>query len=460
MRLDPSTLRRRLGRAVAVTAAPLLVLASRSASASPEDIFGYGTRSPAMGGTGVAHSEGFEAAYTNPALLSRTRELKLTLGFEAARFDLHADGKGLPGEVPYRPMRGMIIGVDVPIPLRGVLRDRIGAALALSTPTDVIVRGNIPYPEQAQFPLLPDRAQSVSIRAGIGIDAGWGLRLGAGFAALAELDGSAVVQTDATGRVASNVQDQLIATYAPTFGLSFDVPFKDREMTRIGASYRGALAANFDVTIDATKLSSLNIPVLTIAGLAQYDPEQLSFEVARSQGAFLFAAGVTYKRWSRYPGILQATLPCPPSDPTCGSLVPPSIVYADTLVPRVAAEYTLDAARSLQVHLRAGAFYEPSSLPSKLPPSQAFDPLSQAAVSLPTRYFDTDRLAITLGYGALLRDPLPPVTLDLFAQAHFLLSRTTESDASGAASAGGSVHSVGKASGAVLAAGLLLGVAF
>jgi long-chain fatty acid transport protein len=449
----------RLAAAIAALLVP--TLATVTASASPEDIFGYGSRSPAMGGTGVAHSEGFEAAYTNPALLSRIRELKLTLGFEAATFDLHADGAGLPGEVPYDSMRGIVIGLDVPIPLGGVLKDRIGTALALSTPTNVIVRGDIPYPENAQFPLLPDRAQSVSIRAGIGVDLGWGIRLGAGFAALAELDGSAVVQTDATGRVTSNVQDQLVATYAPTFGLSFDVPFKDRETTRIGVSYRGSLAANFDVTIDATKLSSLNIPVLTIAGLAQYDPEQLSFEIARSQGAFLFAAGATYKRWSRYPGILEATLPCPANDPTCGALVPPSITYSDTIVPRVGVEYTVTGRKPFILHVRAGAFYEPSALPSKLPSSQAFDPVSQQTINVPTRYFDADRLAITLGYGVALRNPLPPITLDLFGQVHVLMPRTVESDASNAATPGvASVDSVGKVSGTVLAAGLLAGVSF
>jgi long-chain fatty acid transport protein len=255
----------------------------------------------------------------------------------------------------------------------------------------------------------------------------------------------------------SNVQDQLVATYAPAFGLSFDVPFKDRETTRLGVSYRGALAATFDVTIDATKLSSLNLPVLTIAGLAQYDPEQVSFELARTQGAFLFAVGASYKRWSRYPGILQATLPCPASDPTCGALVPPSIVYSDVIVPRAAAELTLEPSRRLQLRLRAGAFYEPSPLPGKLPSSQAFDPATEATAALPTRYFDADRLAITLGYGLVLRDPLPPVTLDLFAQAHVLVPRTITSDAQGTGASG---ESAGRVSGTVLVAGLLAGVAF
>ena len=79
----------------------------------------------------------------------------------------------------------------------------------------------------------------------------------------------------------------------------------------------------------------------------------------------------------------------------------------------------------------------------------AFDMTSQATVSLPTRYFDADRLAITLGYGVALRDPLPPITLDLFGQAHALMPRTITSD-----------DSVGKVSGTVFAAGLLAGVKF
>jgi long-chain fatty acid transport protein len=450
-------------RLAAVLAAPLLsVFIAATASASPEDVFGYGPRSTAMGGTGVAHSDGFDAAYTNPALLSRMRALKLTLGFEGASFDLHAQGAGLPGSVPYDSMHAIVIGLDVPLPLGGVLKDRIGTGLALSTPTNVIVRGDIPYPETAQFPLLPDRTQSVSVRGGIGLDVGWGVRLGAGFAALAELDGGAVVQTDATGKVTSNVQTQLVATYAPTFGASFDVPIKDHQTTRVGASYRGALAATFDVTIDATKLSTLNIPVLTIAGLAQYDPEQWSFELARTQGPFLFAVGATYKRWSQYPGILRATLPCPATNPSCGALVPPTITYTDTVVPRIGAEYTLPSLRrALALHVRAGAFYEPSPMPSNLASSKTFDLASQQTISVPTRYYDADRLAVTLGYGVALKHPLPPVSLDFFGQAHFLLPRTIESDASNASVPGiASVNSVGKVSGTVLAAGLLLGVEF
>ncbi len=451
-------------RAVAAFAASVLALACTcvlggEASASPEDVLGYGTRSPAMGGTGTAHSEGFEAVYTNPALLSRIRDQKLTLGIEEASFDLHANGVKLPGTVGYDAMKSIVIGVDVPIPLRGALTDRIGAGLALSTPTNLIVRGRISYPEVPQFPLLPDRTQSVSVRAGFGIDLGWGIRIGAGFGALAQIEGSAVVATDATGKVGAHVEDQLIATYSPTFGASFDIPFKDGATTRVGFTYRGALAARFDVTIDATKLSTLNIPVLNIAGMAQYDPSQMAFELARTSGPLALAVGATLKHWSAYPGPLEPTLPCPSDDTGCSALTPPTIKYTNTFVPRVGAEYAIEASKKVLVHVRAGAYYEPSPLPSKLPSSLAYNDAVTKAVEVPTRYFDANRFVATVGYGMAFRDPLPPLTIDLFAQAHVLLPRTIESDAPNGTTAPPD-NSVGRVSGTVIAAGLLVGVSF
>jgi len=441
----------------ALTALAALTIAPR-AEASPEDVFGYGDRSPAMGGTGAASSRGFEAAYTNPALLSGIRRLRLALGYEAASFELHADGAGLPGPISYPSTRAVLIGVDIPIPLGGVLEHRLGAALALSTPTGVVVRGNLPYPEVPQFSLLPDRTQSVSIRAGLGLDLGWGIRVGGGFAALADLQGTAVVATDASGHVGANVQDQLVAAYSPTIGASYDLPFHDGETTRVGLTFRGELAARVNVTIDATRLSSLNLPVLTVAGLAQYDPLEVALEASRTAGPVLVALGATYKRWSAYPGLLAPTVPCPAGDAGCGALVPPSIAYSDTVVPRAGLEVTLRRGRPLQMHLRAGALFEPTPLPGHVPSSKAFDVASSTTVDTPTRYFDADRLAFTLGYGAALADPLPPITLDLFAQAHVLLPRTIESDA--ASTPAGPVRSVGRVSGTVLSMGLLAGVAF
>jgi len=439
-------------------AAAAIAFSSTTAAASPEDIFGYGNRSPAMGGTGVASSKGFEAGYTNPALLSTVRDRTLTLGFQAATYSLYADDQ----RASYQPMRGVVIGAAFPIPFGGVLKDRVGAGLAMYTPTDVIVRGKILYPETPQFPLLPDRSQSLAVRAGFGADIGWGVRIGAGFAALAEIAGTVLVATDATGRVGSRVEDQLIATYAPTFGVTWDLPWGASERIgpgphptntgrwRVGLTYRGTLDARFAVAIDATHLSSLSLPVFNIAGVAQYDPQQFALEVAHERGPWTFAAGGVFKRWSKYPGLIEPTILCPADQPDCGALTPTPLSFSDTLVLRVGAERAFPLARGATAFARAGLFREPSPSPTTLPKSQAWDPTTHALADVPTRFFDADRWALTLGGGIAMRDPLPPIAIDAWLQYHLLQSRKLDVETTSGTTI----------TGHVLAIGLLAGVTF
>ncbi len=421
-----------------------------SAHASPEDIFGYGPRSPAMGGTGTAYSDSFDAAYTNPALLSRIHEKKLTLGFQSATFDLNASGAGEPGRVSVLPMKGYVIGADLPLPFGGVLKDRVAMGFAFYTPTDVIVRGDIRYPETPQFPLLADRAQSLMVRGGIGMDIGWGVRLGIGVSALAEIDGSVIVATDATGKVGSSVQDQLIAVYAPELGVSWDLPVGEAHTWRVGATYRGALDARFAVEIDATKLSTLALPVFNIAGVAQYDPAEVVFEAAHETHDWTLAAGFTFKRWSQYPGAIEPTILCPAAQPGCGALTPAQISFSDTLVPRLGAERRFRIAPAATVAARGGFFYEPTPVPTSLPASQAFDESMQATTNVPTRFFDASKYVFSLGGGIAMARPLPPLTIDAWAQLQLLAPHDVQVPPAGSASL----------SGHVLATGLLAGVKF
>lgn len=433
-------------------------LAAAPASASPEDLFGYGARSPAMAGTGTATSSDFEAAYTNPALLSRIEKPKLALGILGATFDEVATGDGLPGRIDDRSAHGLDIGADLPVPLGGVLAHRVAGALAFYTPSDVVVRGRILYPETPQFPLLSDRAQCVGIRMGLGLDLGYGLRLGGGIAALAEIVGSVVVATDSTGKVGSRIDDQLVATYAPIVGASFERPaalFGAKGTLRVGAVFRGALGARFAVSIDATKLSSLNIPVFNIAGLAQYDPLQAGLEVAWEGRAWKLAVGATWKHWSDYPGPLEPTVPCPADEPDCGSLDVTRLGFSDTVVPRVGVERTFPLSRDASFHARGGYFFEPTPAPSHLPSSQAYDVPSSALVSVPTRYFDADRHVFTAGIGLSLRAPLR-LDVDAFAQVHVLAPRTVTLDAG---EPDGST-STGALSGSIFVTGVQLGVGF
>lgn len=426
-----------------------LATLAADASASPEDVFGYGPRSPAMGGTGASTATSYDAAYANPALLSAQRVRTLGFGIQSAIFRLYARGDGLPGSFPADAAKGIVVGVGAPLPFGGILTDRVGIGIAFYSPTKLVVRGRILYPEKTAFPLLSDRTQSLMIRMGAGADLGYGVRVGGGFAALAELAGGVVAQIDASGHVGAREDDQLLATYAPTLGASWETKLSGGDL-RVGAVYRGALAARFAVEVDASRISTLKIPVFNIAGLAQYDPPEAGVEASWSKSGWLVAAGVTYKKWSDYPGLLEPTIRCPDDDPDCGALAPPKIAFSDTLVPRVGVERTIDLARELALHLRAGYLLEPTPVPSTLASSQAWDFPSRQNVDEPTRWFDATRHVFSAGAGLELRRPAPALTLDEWTQVHVMPERTIATPPAGDA----------KVHGTVVAVGVVLGVAF
>ena len=87
--------------------------------------------------------------------------------------------------------------------------------------------------------------------------------------------------------------------------------------------------------------------------------------------------------------------------------------------------------------------------------SQAYDRGTKTVVDVPTRYYDSDRVALTIGTGLELSKPMPPIDLDLFAQYHILLPRTvTSTDANGTA------LSKGDSSGHITVFGMTAGVRF
>lgn len=391
-----------------------------------------------MGGTGAAVGSGFEAVHANPALLSLSHRRELTLGYLAARFSLHADGPNAPGDMHAPALSGAVIGATLPIPFGGALTDRVTLGMGFFTPSDVVVRGRILYPETPQFDTLADRTQSVAVQAGIGLDLGKGIRVGGGFAALAAISGAVNVATQANGQIGTTVDEQLVASYAPVVGAAYDLG----DGWRAGATYRGVLEGRFAVTIYVHDLGSIVVPPFNIAGIAQYDPWQVQAEVARETRDWKLAAGATFKRWSAYPGAAEPTVLCP-DDPDCQALVPPPVHFHDTVVPRIGADRRFVVGEGVALHARAGMFYEPSPAPEQTGESN---------------YFDDDRVALTLGYGIELEGPMPPLDIDFALQEHYLVPRTHTKNAD-VPTANAGWPSV-KTSGWVTMAALLVGVRF
>jgi long-chain fatty acid transport protein len=426
-------------RTASVLATVALALCASPASASPEDIFGFGARSMALGATGAASAEDYEAVYANPALLSTARDRSLTLGLAGAVFDMRTETPGRGSvRLPYEALRGSFIGATLPLPFGGVLRDRVAIGLGFFTPFGLVVRGRILYPEKPQW-LLADRAQSVAVQAALGVHVVSGLRVGVGFAALAALTGDVLVASDASGRIGTVVEDTLVASYGPIAGASWDLG-KDH---RVGATFRGELVGRFEVVINARDLGEIVVPPLHISGIAQYDPAQVALEAARVRGPWRWAAGLTFKHWSAYPGPAEGTVRCPVEAPGCAALVPPDPDYSDTVVPRVGVERALPLATGAEARLRAGYFLEPSPAPEQSGQGNAFD---------------NWRSVVTLGYGLALAEPLPPLDLELFGQMHLLHPRTHDKDPSVPAGNAGAPST--ESSGVIVAGGATARVRF
>src|SRR5436305_1662892 len=113
-------------------AAALVLLAAalplaRPARASTADVFGLGSESTALAGAVTARATGFDAAFYNPAGLTAGRGYEAALGFAAAGSQLQSRGRTTDLSDPF----GLELGLRLPVPLGGVLTDRLTLGLAL-----------------------------------------------------------------------------------------------------------------------------------------------------------------------------------------------------------------------------------------------------------------------------------------------------------------------------------------
>lgn len=392
-------------------------LGARTAHAAPQDLFGLGARSSSMGMTAAASSQDYESIYGNPGLLAETREKSLTLGIGIARHALRADVPGAPLTLPTDEMRTIYIGAALPIPFGGALKDRVTFGVAFLDPAKVLIRGKILYPERLQYPILAPRVQSLAVSIGIGARIGERVYLGVGFEALAALVGEIDIRLDATGRVGSRTDDQVVAAYAPILGLAIDMS----SHWRVGLTYRGELVGRFAVLIKAQDLG-INLPDFNVAGIAQYIPEQLALEARWSsetkdskatmpglRKGTEVAGGILVRRWSAYPGPNEPTVL---ENTTYGTGSPP-INASDTVSPRVGLEHAIPITARATVKLRAGYAFEPSPLP---------------VAHQKENFLDGARHVLTAGFG-LAGDEKLPFQIDLFAQYHQLVTRENTKDA-------------------------------
>src|SRR6185437_6481989 len=178
-----------------VALAAAICLAAGDARASTMDLFGFGGRSPALAGTGIASTTDYEATFLDPAGLADVHRKSATVGLLYGDFALRLAGQ----DTHTSPARGSIIGAVVPMPLGGALKDRVGLGFGFYVPLDTLNQAKAPYPGDPSFALLANRSQVIAVQVGLGVRVNPRWSVGAGVIALAALTGTINVTTDPAG---------------------------------------------------------------------------------------------------------------------------------------------------------------------------------------------------------------------------------------------------------------------
>jgi long-subunit fatty acid transport protein len=273
-----------------------LVAAAAPASASPLDLFGFGGRSPGLAGAGVASAEDFDAVYLNPAGLAYATRKRATVGGLAAAMRLELGAEDYPVEGP----RGLEIGGQVPMPLGGALRDRVGLGFGFYVPSEAINRARAPFPGEPSFVLLESRAFVVGLLVGVGVKVTPRLAVGLSVNALAVLRGTIDVTIDGAGRFTTQSEQRLLTRFAPILGARYRL----RDDLDLGLAVRAPSRSDYDITVtsDLGDALPLTLPEIAIAGTAQYDPLTVAAEAAwRVLPSLTLTGHLAWHRWSAFP---------------------------------------------------------------------------------------------------------------------------------------------------------------
>tara|TARA_B100000029_G_scaffold510209_1_gene601165 strand:+ start:251 stop:1396 length:1146 start_codon:yes stop_codon:yes gene_type:complete len=304
-----------------------------------------------MGGAISSSAIGHEAIYYNPAGLAWGKRPTFSLGYQYASFAL--DIRDEQQDVQEAP--ALSIGFSMPLPLGGIMKDKLALGLGFVLPQTSIFITRTPYPGTPHFPVLENRAQGVSILGGIGIQVTDWMSCGAGFIALAELNGSIETGPNQLGEVGAKVHDSLLADYSPVFG----VVLHPSEEVQLSMVYRDASRAAYALPVKADLGSEFPIPIplLDLRGVSQFDPGQINVELSiRPSSQLLLAASASRVWWSDFTNpIVYTAVPddYPPQ---------PEPNFSDIWVWRLGAEWATQLS-STKLAVRSGYVYYPTPTP-------------------------------------------------------------------------------------------------
>jgi long-chain fatty acid transport protein len=393
------------------------------AHANPADIFGLGARGAAMAGAQVANADDSTAAYYNPALLVRTDDIHLDIGYQLAVPHVGANGRTFNID----RSQGLALGLSVPGKV-GSQRLAIGAALFL--PDQQVTRTRTQPSERPRFLAYDNRPQRLFLAATAAFEIVEGLSVGGGVAFMASTNG--IVQLrglvgfpDPVGSDLDLSIDVDVQTIRyPHAGVAWQaLPWLE-----LGASFRGSFRLVIDQSVRVR--GDIGTPGLepvvpdghlNLRSVSQdlFQPMQITAGfAAQLTPRWLLAFDVAYHRWSEFDNPtakidieldikdFNDLVRIPPQPPL------PLPNMHDIVVPRLGVEWRGRPGRRTW-SARGGYVYEPHVSPEQQGESN---------------FIDNDKHTLSIGGGVewpgIGGVILKPVSLDAFVSVTILAPRS------------------------------------
>jgi long-chain fatty acid transport protein len=275
------------------------------ARANPADIFGLGARGSAMGGAQVAAADDSTAAYYNPALLVRSDDIHIEVGYQ-----LGIPRVGANGEVfNIDRSEGLALGLSVPGRFAGQ-RLAIGAALFL--PDQQVTRTRTLPSERPRFLAYDNRPQRLFLAATAAFEIIPGLSIGGGVAYMASTNG-VVELRGLVGFPDPTVSDLDLSIDVDVQTIRYPhagIAWQALPWLELGASYRGSFRLVIDQSVNVR--GDIGVPGLdpvvedghlNLRSVSQdlFQPLQITAGfAAQVTPRWLLAFDVAYHRWSDF----------------------------------------------------------------------------------------------------------------------------------------------------------------